>query len=92
MSFDSFISGFEEYFFAKEDFESLRKIYGVILEKYPEDIDWLSRSALVYYQIGDFDQAERNAFKILELDSSYKEDIDLFLEQLKSARAEANVD
>lgn len=84
MNFGPLISNFEEYFFAKEDFESLRKIYGLILDKYPEDIDWLSRSALLYYKIGDFDQAKEKALKIIEIDESYQEDVDLFLEELKS--------
>lgn len=82
MNFDSFVSDFGEKLLIKEDFESIIKIYDVILEKYPQKIDWLSKAALAYYEAGDFVKARNSALKILELDKNYQDDVEFFLEEL----------
>jgi O-antigen ligase len=90
MNFDSFITRFEEKLLEDKKYEAVIKMYDVVLEKYPNDIDWLSRGGLAYYVAGDFSKARACAGKILELDESYQEDVDVFLEQLDAEEAVKN--
>jgi len=85
MNFDSFITRFEEKLLEDKKHEAVIGMYDVILEKYPDNIDWLSRGGLAYYVAGDFSKARACAEKILELNESYQEDVDVFLEQLDNA-------
>lgn len=82
MDFESFVSRFEEKLLTDEQFDVVVKMYDIILSKYPEDIDWLSRGGMTYYLAGDFSKARFCAEKILELDKSYKDDVESFLELL----------
>lgn len=90
MNFDSFISSFEEKLLEEKRFDSIIKMYDIVLKKYPDSIDWLSRGGLAYYLAGDFSKARDCAHRILELDGSYKEDVEIFLEQLDVEEEEKN--
>jgi tetratricopeptide (TPR) repeat protein len=84
LGMESFVPKYEKYFYEQNDWGSLATVYKILLSKDPENISWLSNSALSHQKIGDYETAREHASKILELDSSYEKAIGKFLNELDS--------
>ncbi|MFA5644402.1 MAG: O-antigen ligase family protein [Patescibacteria group bacterium] len=87
MNWGDFLSSVEEYYYSKNDLDTLVEIYEIILESQKnKDVSILSKLALVLFDTGNLDKAEETARKILEIDEIYRDNVDSFLEKIRVAR------
>lgn len=84
MNWGNFIDSVEKYYSEKNDLNFLVNFYNIILNFQNKDIAILSKLALKYYELGDMDMAQKTALKILEIDNTHKEEVDSFIEKIKT--------
>jgi O-antigen ligase/Flp pilus assembly protein TadD len=72
-----------EAFRKVEDYESMISLYHDLLERYPDNPEYYAQLAFVYAYIGENEQAEKWAKKVLEVDPNYEADYEAFMEKLE---------
>lgn len=84
MNWGDFISAVENQYIQNNNIIALISVYESVLIANPQDADTLSKLALVYFETKDFVKAKEIALKLLEVDSLYQKDVDLFLDQIEN--------
>ena len=85
MNWREFLKAVEQHYYEKGDLEFLIEFFEIVLTFQIDDVDILSKLAVAYYESGDLEKAEDTARSILEIDSNYQKDVDLFLEKMREA-------
>ncbi len=88
LGMEDFVSKFEKYFYERNDWESLSIMYKVLIANNSSNASWLSNSALSHQNIGDYETARLHALMILDVDKSYQNAVDKFLNDLNSVNEE----
>lgn len=65
-----------------EDYLELTKIYQELIKIKPENPKYYISLAVFYKEAGEFEEAKKEALKILELFPEYEEEVELFLKEL----------
>jgi len=84
LNWADFLAGIESRYYQDKEFAKLISVYEVLLPYQPNDASLVSKMALIYYESGNLEMAEKTAKKLAEIDSSYQGEVDAFIEQIKA--------
>lgn len=84
LNWTDFLAGIESRYYQDKEFAKLISVYEVLLPYQSEDASLISKMALIYYESGNLDMAEKTAKKLAEIDSSYQGEVDAFIEQIRA--------
>lgn len=83
LNWSDFLSAVESRYYNNKEYDKLIEIYSVVLEYESEDVKAISKMALIYYESGNLDMAEKTARKLVEVDPSLQSEVDAFVEQIR---------
>jgi tetratricopeptide (TPR) repeat protein len=83
LNWSDFLNGIESKYYQNKEYDKLIETYNTILKYQVDDINILSKMALIYYESGNNDMAEKTAKRLVEIDPSYQSEVDAFIEKIK---------
>ncbi len=83
VNWKDFLGSVESRYYNDGKLDLLANFYEIVLSAGIADVELLSKLALLYYEMGDFSSSKETALKILEIDESYRAEVEDFLERLE---------
>ena len=86
INWKDFFESVESLYYSSDSLDSLIDFYEIVLTAEEDNIDILSKLALVYYEAGNLEKAKETALRISAIDSSHSADVNAFLERIEQGQ------
>lgn len=90
VNWTEFLNSVESRYYTAGQLDSLINFYEIVLSSDADNVEILSKAALIYYESGNLEKAKETALKIVAVDESYRAEVETFLEKLNEKNDNKN--